>query len=113
MPYMGVIVHHSTCPSINGKGFDFYIDRTSNIIPAYEPMESEFIHICLEGDFSNPLEATSVEAKEQCFVVNKLIMRLAIRFQFPPHHVFPHANDCPGKYFPWTELVISLEDRYH
>jgi hypothetical protein len=113
MPYMGVILHHSVCPSINGKGYDFYIDRSSNIIPAYEPTDTEYIHICVEGDFSNPLEAVSHEAKEQLFVLKKLILRLTLRFHFSYSNVFHHTEGCPGRYFPWPELVISLEDRYH
>lgn len=113
MPYLGVIIHHSVCPSINGKGYDFYIDSHSNITPASEPSDPEYIHICIEGDFESFSPVLSPEAREQLFVLNKLLMSLFLRFQLTIDDVFPHTFTCPGKYFPWTELVISIQDRYH
>ena len=113
MSYLGVIIHHSVCPSINGKGYDFYIDRKCNVIPANSPSHSEYIHVCIEGDFNHLLESAKNETKEQMFVLNKLLIQLSYRFKFVPEDILPHALECPGEHFRWSELVISVEDRYH
>jgi hypothetical protein len=134
LPYSGVILHHSVCPSINGKGYDFYITEQAGIIPATLRTDPNYIHICLEGDFSSiPPKSVSRDAshaddhtsnsvehppilpdrKLQLFVLNKLLLRLSARFDFPADSVYTHSPTCPGASFPWGELVISTTDGYH
>jgi len=111
--YYGIIIHHSVCPSINGKGYDFFISRDGTIIPASEQTDPLYIHICVEGDFSEPRYSYTVKEKEQLFILNKLIIRLAEAWRFQPDDIFPHSISCPGAFFPWSQLVISPDDRYH
>jgi hypothetical protein len=112
--YSGIVLHQSACSSINGKGYDFYIAKNGTIIPSSVQTDPAYIHICLEGDFSVPMaEPLSLEQKEQLFLLNKLILRLSQTFQFKPSELRPHSISCPGAYFPWSQLVISPEDRYH
>jgi hypothetical protein len=113
MKVVGVIVHHSVCPAINGKGYDFLIQKNGTIIPAAYPTDPSFIHICLEGDYSDPGELLLSESKEQLFLFLKLTLRLAQTLHFKPSDIFPHDNECPGKAFPWSQLVISGKDGYH
>lgn len=113
MQVVGIIVHHSACPAINGRGFDYYIAKNGTIIPAPYPTDPSFIHICLEGDFSGPLYAESPQVKEQMFLFVKLALRLSETLGFPPGDWFPHDSMCPGPHFPWSQLVIFGEDRYH
>jgi hypothetical protein len=134
LPYSGVILHHSVCPSINGKGYDFYITEQAGIIPATLRTDPNFIHICLEGDFSSfPPKSVSRDASHtenhpfnsarhpsnlpdrtlQLFVLTKLLLRLSARFGFPADSVIAHSPTCPGAGFPWSELVISTTDGYH
>ncbi|ALS22728.1 MULTISPECIES: N-acetylmuramoyl-L-alanine amidase [Paenibacillus] len=113
MQFYGIIVHHSVCPAINGKGYDFFIAKSGAIIPSSEQTDPLYIHICLEGDFSVlPIEYNT-EEKEQLFLLNKLIQKLSDSYKFHPADIFPHTNSCPGRFFPWSQLVISPEDRYH
>lgn len=109
----GITIHQSVCSSINGKGYDFYITRNGTIIPSSSPTEPSHIHICVEGDFSLPIEAASGLVEEQFFVLQKLVLRLAETFGFDPGNVISHTEACPGAYFPWSELVISPKDGYH
>jgi hypothetical protein len=114
LPYSGVILHHSVCSSINGKGYDFFITEQAGIIPASFRTDPNYIHICLEGNFGNVIPAAiAVDRKLQLFVLHKLLLRLSARFDFPATQVFPHSPTCPGKLFPWGELVISATDGYH
>ncbi|MFC0214904.1 hypothetical protein ACFFK0_21070 [Paenibacillus chartarius] len=113
MPVVGVILHHSVCPSINGKGYDYFITRSGGIIPGSEPTSPEYIHICIEGDFHAPPHAMSQQLQEQLFVAQKLLLILAARHGFAANALLPHNEDCPGGHFPWTELVISAQDGYH
>ncbi|MEF3301853.1 peptidoglycan recognition protein family protein [Paenibacillus sp. GYB003] len=109
----GITIHQSVCGAINGKGYDFYVTRSGTIIPATEATDSASIHICVEGDFSRPDETASGYMEEQFFIVQKLVLRLADTFGFDPGNVVPHTDLCPGKHFPWSELVISPKDGYH
>lgn len=116
MKMKGFIIHHSICPTINGKGFDFYICYDGSIIPAKETMKEPYIHICLEGNFGN----YAIKAKkwplmhqEQLFAAQKLMIALAALYRFNPDEVFSHTDSCPGATFPWKELVISEKDGYH
>lgn len=112
MPYNGIILHHSVCPSINGKGYDFFITAEGSVIPAAERTDLHFIHVCLEGDFSS-LKHEPLLNKDQFFVLLKLVLRLSAGYGFRPEDIYPHSFDCPGPYFPWGELVISDQDGYH
>lgn len=109
----GIILHHSVCPTINGKGYDFWIGRESAIIPASLETDPHFIHICLEGDFSAPLDTDSPQITQQLFACFKLVMDLSKRYGFPTEDVWAHQFHCPGPYFPWDKLVISPKDGYH
>lgn len=113
MQYTGFTIHHSACPSINGKGYDFLITRMGTIIPSSEPVDSEYFHICLEGDFSVPIDPLSHELREQLFIAVKLILRLCEAYELSFDRLYPHALTCPGRYFPWAELVLSMTDGYH
>lgn len=113
MQMVGIIVHHSACPSINGKGYDFFIMKNGTIIPAPYPNDPSFVHICLEGDFSDARELEHGATKEQLFLFMKLALRLSETMRFDPADLYPHTDDCPGAGFPWTQLVISGGDGYH
>ncbi|MFE5317127.1 N-acetylmuramoyl-L-alanine amidase [Paenibacillus sp. NPDC056579] len=113
MQYYGIIIHHSACSSINGKGYDYFITRDGSIIPSSDKTDPLYIHICVEGNFSAPRTHLTPAEQEQFFVLNKLIIRLAEVYRFEPDDLFPHDISCPGPLFPWSQLVISPEDRYH
>jgi hypothetical protein len=111
--FFGIIIHHSMCHSMNGKGFDFYICRDGTIIPAIEQTDPLYIHVCLEGSFLEARNGLSAEEKEQLFLLSKLTLRLAGMYRFETDDLFPHTLSCPGAFFPWSQLVISPDDRYH
>lgn len=113
MQYVGIILHHSACPSINGKGYDFFVGKNGQIVTAHEKTEPSYIHVCVEGDYGLPLETQNNQAKEQFFVLSKLLVRLCSEYGMTEDYIFFHAFDCPGSYFPWDELVISISDGYH
>jgi hypothetical protein len=113
LQFIGVVLHHSACPSINGKGFDFYITKDAAILPGTEPTAPDRLHVCVEGDFNAVGTYLTGERREQLFVLQKLLLRLAELYGFDPTELVPHDPDCPGKRFPWEELVISLRDGYH
>ncbi|SDC39004.1 hypothetical protein SAMN02799630_00477 [Paenibacillus sp. UNCCL117] len=113
MSYDGILMHHSVCPSINGKGYDLFITKTGVIIPSSVPTDPSYIHICLEGDYSQQGAYLEPGSEEQWFVLGKLILRLSAMYDFPPDAVYPHSETCPGPGFPWARLVISPQDRYH
>lgn len=113
MKAAGIVVHHSACPSINGKGYDFMILRNGTIIPGAEQTEPGRIHICLEGDFSSAADGEDPAVKEQLFLFQKLAIRLSRLGGFSENDTFPHSEACPGKAFPWSKLVISVQDGYH
>lgn len=113
MKVMGIVVHHSVCPAINGKGYDFLIMKNGSIIPAPYRTDPNYIHICLEGDFSEAPNLEKTELKEQLFLFQKLALRLSMNLSFTTKDIFPHTNECPGNGFPWPLLVISIQDGYH
>jgi hypothetical protein len=113
MQYKGILLHHSACPSINGKGFDFFIAKDGAIIPSPEQTDAQYIHICLEGDFSTAPDLHSSELIEQLFILNKLISRLSSALGIHKDALIAHDSNCPGRCFPWPKLVISLQDGYH
>jgi hypothetical protein len=113
MKVTGIVIHQSACPSINGKGYDFFITKTGDVIPGAEPTDPGRIHVCLEGDFSLSDGLDRVETNEQFFVAAKLIARLAETFGFTVTELAPHNATCPGRWFPWGKLVLSISDGYH
>ncbi|MBP1155216.1 MULTISPECIES: hypothetical protein [unclassified Paenibacillus] len=113
MQFYGIVIHHSVCPTINGKGYDFFIARNGVIIPSSEQTDPLYLHICIEGDYSVHRASYSKEEKEQLFLLNKLILKLSDMYKFHPSDIFPHTILCPGRFFPWSQLVILPEDRYH
>ncbi|WP_150270976.1 N-acetylmuramoyl-L-alanine amidase [Paenibacillus tepidiphilus] len=114
MDYKGFILHHSRCSSINGKGFDFWIAKEGGIYAAPLLTDPEYIHICLEGDYSSPDTVPEPAGRgQQLFAAGKLILELAARYRISPLLVEGHDDSCPGAYFPWKELVIYPADGYH
>lgn len=114
MEYKGFILHHSRCPSINGKGFDFWVGAEGGIYAAPLLTDPDYIHVCLEGDFGAEDNVPPLAGrKEQLFTAGKLILELAARYHISPLLVEPHSNSCPGAFFPWNELVIYASDGYH
>ena len=114
MKYKGFILHHSRCPSINGKGFDFWVGTDGRIYAAPLLTDPDYIHVCLEGNYGEEENIPQLPArKEQLFAAGKLILELAARYQIAPLLVEPHSKSCPGVFFPWNELVIYPADGYH
>ncbi len=113
MPYTGIVIHHSACPSINGKGFDFFVAKDGTIIPSEAQTDPDYIHVCLEGDYSALRTPLIPQQIEQLFVLKKLLQRLLLTFELNADDLYPHTMTCPGERFPWSELVISTKDRYH
>lgn len=100
MDYKGFILHHSRCPSINGKGFDFWVGLGGNIYAAPLLTDPEHIHICLEGNYGEADEIPPLsERQEQLFAAGKLILELARRYHISPLVVEPHSPGCPGAFF--------------
>ncbi|GAB2718517.1 N-acetylmuramoyl-L-alanine amidase [Paenibacillus thermoaerophilus] len=112
MSILGIVLHHSACPSINGTGYDYFVCADGTIVAGAEPTDPHYVHVCLEGDFSvfRPLTA---ELQEQLFVAVKLFVALAARHGFDPTDLHPHSVSCPGRRFPWRELVLSRPEGYH
>ncbi len=114
MQPIGVVMHHAACPSINGKGYDFFIRKDGSVIAAEESQDLDYVHICLEGDFSRQLGGmTEIELEEQFFVLQKLLVRLFGKYSLSSLTFHGHNGNCPGLYFPWAKLVISPANRYH
>jgi hypothetical protein len=112
MQYTKIIIHHSACPSINGKGYDYKIMKDGMILSSPEPYEPYCFHLCLEGDF-NSIYANVNENREQLFMFQKLLLRLFRVADLSSNQVFAHSDTCPGEQFPWQELVILPADGYH
>ncbi|NUU63329.1 N-acetylmuramoyl-L-alanine amidase [Paenibacillus agri] len=114
MTYKGFILHHSRCPSINGKGFDFWVGQDGSIYAAPLLTDPNYIHLCLEGDYSTAESAPEPQRrKDQLFATGKLILELTSRYRMTPLLIEPHSNSCPGAFFPWNELVIYPSGGYH
>jgi hypothetical protein len=110
---LGIIVHHSACSSINGKGYDWMISNDGSVIRAPERTDPQYLHVCLEGNYNRLSDYSSLVEKEQRFIGSKLIYRLLQVYQLAPKDIIPHDTHCPGFHFPWSELVISSQDGYH
>lgn len=111
---IGVVMHHSACPSINGKGYDFLIRKDGTVLAAEEPQDMDYVHICLEGDFAlQSGGVTEAQLEEQCFVLQKLLIRLFGEYELSTLTFHGHNAACPGVCFPWSKLVISPANRYH
>ena len=113
MPYEGFMIHDSSCSSIKGKSYDFWIKKDASVIATPLVTDSEYIHIFLEGHFNLAYELMSANAKHQLFAVSKLIMELSSLYQISPLYLQPHSQVCPGSHFPWNQLVIFPADMYH
>lgn len=116
MKVTGIVIHHSSCSSINGKGYDFFVTKAGIVVPGVEPADpGGNIHICIEGNFAERKREAplSAEAEEQLFIAAKLIDKLAESFHLGPDLLRPHHEGCPGLGFPWLKLVISASDGYH
>jgi hypothetical protein len=110
--YKGIIMHHSACPSINGKGYDYMIMKDGTIVTSPEPFNPDWLHLCLEGDFDSHAYLDA-DHREQFFILQKLLLRLYRLYRLTPDDIVRHKTDCPGNLFPWSELVISPADGYH
>lgn len=67
------------------------------------------IGIVVDGDFENKLPTD-----EQMNSLVKLVQELMIKYHIPLDRVVPHRDvtegtDCPGKMFPWKELMQRLQ----
>ncbi|WP_281886822.1 N-acetylmuramoyl-L-alanine amidase [Paenibacillus sp. YYML68] len=111
--YTGIILHHSACPSINGKGYDLFVTKNGVIIPSSAQTDPYYIHVCIEGDYSAPRVTLTAQEREQWFILAKLVHRLCQQYNLQPDQLRPHSDSCPGAGFDWAQLVISPEDRYH
>jgi hypothetical protein len=113
MPYVGVVLHHSACPSINGKGYDFYVTALGAVVHGSNKTSPNYVHVCVEGNFGESRAPLPPERREQLFVLQKLLLALAEVYGFAPDELHAHDDTCPGRGFPWNELVISFQDGYH
>ncbi|OMF96301.1 N-acetylmuramoyl-L-alanine amidase [Paenibacillus sp. FSL R7-0337] len=114
MEYKGFILHHSRCPSINGKGFDFWVGLNGSVYAAPLLTDPEHIHICLEGNYGEAKQLPQLpERQQQLFAAGKLILELSGRYEISPLTVESHSETCPGAFFPWNDLVIYASDGYH
>ncbi|MCX7569069.1 hypothetical protein OS242_03705 [Tumebacillus sp. DT12] len=112
MGFVGIVLHDSACPDINGSGFDFLVCRDGTVIPSNQFRDDDHIHVCVEGDFSTLADDPGV-VREQMFVLVKLMLRLSSAFEMDPGKVSAHGDDCPGEYFPWHELKIRIDRPPH
>ncbi|BFH61745.1 MULTISPECIES: peptidoglycan recognition protein family protein [Paenibacillus] len=113
MTFEGFIIHHSSCESINGVGYDFWIGADGSVTSAPLLTDPSHIHICLEGNFNRSYVLLGAAEKQQLFVASKLILELSRQYDISPLFIFPHTPACPGKDFPWNELVIYPAHGYH
>lgn len=113
MAFEGFIIHHSSCASINGSGYDFWIGADGSVTPAPFLTDPSHIHICLEGRFDRSYDLLGTAEKQQLFIAGKLISELSRQYDISPLFLYPHTSDCPGKEFPWNELVIYPSHGYH
>jgi hypothetical protein len=112
MAISGVILHDSACPEMRISGYDFYLRKDGTVVPSNDFRDDEYLHVCIEGDFSAPLENTSV-VREQMFCLVKLVLRLASLFDFDPQQIIAHGDTCPGEEFPWHELKVRIDRPPH
>ena len=103
----GIVLHGSDCPDLDQNGYDFYLCRDGTVIPSNDFRDDDHLHVCIEGDFSAPIENQAL-VREQMFVLVKLVLRLASLFEFDPQQMIAHGDHCPGEQFPWHELKIRI-----
>lgn len=113
MKVTGIVIHHSACPSINGRGYDFFVTKSGVVVPSFAPTEPGRIHLCVEGDYAGSRGAEIPDAEEQWFVAAKWIDGLCRTHGLAASDLVPHSPSCPGSRFPWSKLVISIPDGYH
>lgn len=114
MVFEGFVIHDTACDKeTKPETMDFTIQKDGSVSAAPVLLQSEFIHICLEGNFNRDYEAMSKEQKIQLFAASKIISELSRRYSISPLYLFPHSETCPGAHFPWNELVIYPVGGYH
>ncbi|ASS75073.1 hypothetical protein CIG75_08830 [Tumebacillus algifaecis] len=82
------------------------------MVTSQDFLDDDHVHVCVEGDFSAPLENSEL-VREQIFVLVKLVIRLASAFKFDPEKMMAHGDLCPGVEFPWHELKIRIDRPPH
>ncbi|MFC7681979.1 N-acetylmuramoyl-L-alanine amidase [Paenibacillus sp. GCM10028914] len=114
MGFEGFVIHNTACEKETKlEKWDFIIRRDGSVSTSSVLLDSENIHICLEGDFNRDYDAMDKEQKIQLFTASKIIAELSKRYSISPLYLFPHSETCPGAYFPWNALVIYPAGGYH
>lgn len=114
MEIEGFVIRDTACAKETKQGsVDFTIQKDGSISAAPVLLESEYIHICLEGDFNRDYDAMNKEQKIQLFAASKIISELSRRYSISPLYLFPYSKTCPGEHFPWNVLVIYPAGGYH
>lgn len=108
----GIILHDSQCKEIRETGYDFLICQDGTVIPTQNFTNDEYLHVVLEGEFSETRTDLGV-LHEQMFVLVKLILRLSKAFDMVPRDIIAHEDHCPGSEFPWHELTIRMDRLPH
>jgi N-acetyl-anhydromuramyl-L-alanine amidase AmpD len=69
----------------------------------------EGIGVCLVGNFEK-----SPPTARQMTAARELVQSLSRRYGIPPENVLPHsrvtATECPGRMFPWDELLSPFPE---
>ena len=112
MSIAGVVLHDSACPEIKRYGYDFCVCRDGTVISSDAFRDDDHIHVCIEGDFSKPLDDVWL-VREQVFVFVKLMLRLSSLFEFDATQLSAHGDGCPGAEFPWHELKVRVDRPPH
>jgi hypothetical protein len=108
----GIVLHDSACPEIKKAGCDFFLRKDGTVLPSNDFLDDDHIHVCIEGDFSEPVENQPL-VREQMFVLVKLVLKLSSTFEFDPQQLIAHGDTCPGEEFPWHELKIRIDRPPH
>jgi hypothetical protein len=109
----GIILHLSPCTFILQHGFDFFIQKDGTMLIGPNAVDPSYIHVALECDSMQQWRLLSHTQKEQLFVLQKLALHLSALYDFKYDDITAHTSACPGEHFPWSQLVISLNDGYH
>lgn len=104
MAFEGFIIHHSSCASINGSGYDFWIGADGSVTPAPFLTDPSHIHICLEGRFDRSYDLLGTAEKQQLFIAGKLILELSRQYDISPFSFIRIHPIARGKNFPGMNL---------
>ncbi|WIF95774.1 N-acetylmuramoyl-L-alanine amidase [Caminicella sporogenes] len=118
----------------SGAGYHVYI-RKSGEVYILRPINTAGAHckghnrkgigVCFEGNFSdwNPRLKIDKEMNPKQFEAGvEALVKLCKQFKIPVEKIYPHnkfaKKDCPGKYFPFEQLIntvgIKLQEKeYH